>query len=171
MLNLKKLFDNTHGDQKSKCIKSSLFDSSRWQIYLYLNSGPEAYLSLYLSCEPTLQEREQGAESARSAVLGVKNESASSKNTGKKLGPWKREGKFKFSFEVRSLDGKSTFKQMEASVSVSRFVLFSKCFVWLSISFFLGASAFLRSILTRITRRTGSRLRRITKKLGISIFH
>jgi hypothetical protein len=53
---------------------------SRWQILFYPNSGQEGgYVSLYLSCEPTAEEKEQAIN-----------------------GKWVREGLFKFSFELKS---------------------------------------------------------------------
>lgn len=36
---LKNLFENSKGESKSKCVKSALFDSHRWQIFFYPNSG------------------------------------------------------------------------------------------------------------------------------------
>lgn len=91
-----------------------------------MNSGVEQYLSLYLSCEPTATEREKGLEAEKALwPLGTKNAPAgsasnrnsvvgSSKSATAGKGSWRREGKYKFSFEARSLDGKLTFKTMEA---------------------------------------------------------
>ncbi|KAK4702760.1 hypothetical protein P7C70_g3460, partial [Phenoliferia sp. Uapishka_3] len=121
--NLKQLFEGSKGDSKSKCVKSALFDSHRWQIFFYPNSGHEQYCSLYLSCEPTAAEKEKGlAERAGWGVNGSGAKGAGGKEGGKDVGgggkdakgPWKREGKFKFTFEARSLDRRMTFKQMEA---------------------------------------------------------
>jgi hypothetical protein len=104
--NLRQLFDSSKGDAKSKCIKSQVFGDGCWQVYFYPNvrlccrpeydhlayaarndqSGHEQYCSLYLSCEPTPEERERGP-------LGNNNGSGGQQG-------WYREGKFKFSFEV-----------------------------------------------------------------------
>lgn len=34
---------------------------------------------------------------------------------GNRSGPWRREGKFKFTFEAKSIDRRMTFKSMDAS--------------------------------------------------------
>ncbi|ORY43939.1 hypothetical protein BCR35DRAFT_311190 [Leucosporidium creatinivorum] len=135
--NLKTLFEQSKGEAKSKCVKSALFDNHRWQIFLYPNSGHEQYCSLYLSCEPTSTEKERGlaeragwaaaaagreglnaglAGPAAPEAVGVVGGTAGGRAVGKDVkGPWKREGKFKFTFELRSVDRRSTFKQMEAN--------------------------------------------------------
>ncbi|KAG8882910.1 dolichyl-P-Man:Man(5)GlcNAc(2)-PP-dolichol alpha-1,3-mannosyltransferase [Tulasnella sp. 331] len=74
------------GDQKSRVTKSTKFYGGRWQILLYPNSGHEGgYVSLYLSCEPTQEEKD-------SAVNGR----------------WTREGLFKFSFDLKSVSHAGT---------------------------------------------------------------
>lgn len=118
--NLRQLFDQTKGDSKSKCIKSALFDQSRWQIFLYpvrpsrctsptphtetctmrQNSGNDQYLSVYLSCEPTIAEKERAlAEQPNQAA----NDGGHGQHNGKEKEriPWRRDGKFLFTFEVR----------------------------------------------------------------------
>ncbi|KAL8277951.1 hypothetical protein RQP46_009583 [Phenoliferia psychrophenolica] len=121
--NLKHLFTSSTGETKSKCVKSALFDSQKWQVFFYPNSGHEQYCSLYLSCEPTAAEKEKGlAERAGWGASGGKGAQGGKEGGGKDAGPsakdakgpWKREGKFKFTFEARSLDRRMTFKQMEA---------------------------------------------------------
>lgn len=122
--NLKQLFDSTKGEVKSKCVKvgsnprsdcggpasgslhscallrqSPLFDNSRWQIFLYPNSGHEQYVSLYLSAEPTLFEKERGA--SESALLDPPKKDGKDKDKEKDKAPWRRDGKYKFTFEVR----------------------------------------------------------------------
>ncbi|GAA5957322.1 hypothetical protein JCM3765_000422 [Sporobolomyces pararoseus] len=112
--NLKQLFDTTKGEVKSKCVKSPLFDNSRWQIFLYPNSGHEQYVSLYLSAEPTPFEKERGAsESALFDPPKVGKDGKEKEKEKDKL-PWRREGKYKFTFEARDLNRRLTFKQMEA---------------------------------------------------------
>ncbi|KAF5382447.1 hypothetical protein D9615_003009 [Tricholomella constricta] len=64
---LKNLFDSTKGESKSKVTKSVRFGGGRWQILFYANAGTSkevpgategGYVSLYLSCEPTTEEKE-----------------------------------------------------------------------------------------------------------------
>ncbi|GAA5861912.1 hypothetical protein JCM1840_006872 [Sporobolomyces johnsonii] len=115
--NLKQLFDGTKGEAKSKCVKSALFDSSRWQIFLYPNSGHEQYVSLYLSCEPTAAEKERGVAELSTfdpPRLGAGRDAKDGKEKEKDRIPWRRDGRFKFTFEARSVDRRLTFKQMEA---------------------------------------------------------
>jgi hypothetical protein len=100
--NLRQIFDGSRGDTKSKCLRSQVFGDGCWQVYFYPNvsalflslssctrlyraqSGHEQYCSLYLSCEPTPEERERGPLGGGNGQQG-----------------WYRDGKFKFSFEVR----------------------------------------------------------------------
>lgn len=80
--NLKLLFDSSKGEQKSKVHKSVRFGGGRWQILLYPNSGHEGgYVSLYLSCEPTQEEKENAIN-----------------------GKWVRDGLFKFSFDLKTVN-------------------------------------------------------------------
>ncbi|KAG6841703.1 hypothetical protein C0991_007975 [Blastosporella zonata] len=70
---LKNLFDSSKGDGKSKTTKSMRFGSGRWQILFYANAGTASkegtsgtsegggYVSLYLSCEPTQEEKDVAA--------------------------------------------------------------------------------------------------------------
>ncbi|KAF9505097.1 hypothetical protein BS47DRAFT_1368336 [Hydnum rufescens UP504] len=80
---LKQLFDSSKGELKSKVTKSIKFGGGRWQVLFYANSGHEGgnFVSLYLSCEPTEEEKERAIN-----------------------GKWVREGLFKFSFEVRNVN-------------------------------------------------------------------
>ncbi|KAG8967239.1 hypothetical protein FRC03_010314 [Tulasnella sp. 419] len=92
--NLKVLFDSSKGEAKSKVTKSVKFGGGRWQILLYPNSGHDGgYVSLYLSCEPTQEERENSVN-----------------------GKWVREGLFKFSFDLKSTSKTAplTFNSKEA---------------------------------------------------------
>ncbi|GAA6040102.1 hypothetical protein JCM8097_002029 [Rhodosporidiobolus ruineniae] len=124
--NLKQLFTSTAGDLKSRCVKSPLFGGGKWQIFLYPNAGTsgsaapghEQYVSLFLSCEPTQHEREraireQAMSGPQVALAGEEDgKTASSSSADKAKIPWRRDGKFKFTFEVKSLDRRVTFKQM-----------------------------------------------------------
>ncbi|KAL1743607.1 hypothetical protein HDZ31DRAFT_64858 [Schizophyllum fasciatum] len=94
---LKALFDASKGDAKSKATKSPRFGpDGRWQVLLYPNAGSpftkdnapgsgsdglQGFISLFLSCEPTVEERERAAAD----------------------GKWVREGSFTFGFELRSV--------------------------------------------------------------------
>lgn len=79
-------------------------------MFLYANSGHQQYISLYLSCEPTASEIEKGAMergasssnqmASKGAVAGGNGKSTDGK--GEQRVPWRREGKFKFTFEVRA---------------------------------------------------------------------
>ncbi|KAG1715720.1 hypothetical protein ID866_1436 [Astraeus odoratus] len=90
---LKNLFESSKGESKSKVTKSVRFGGGRWQILFYANSGTEngAYVSLYLSCEPTPEEKDKALDSK-----------------------WVREGVYKFSFELRSLGKAILFNMKEA---------------------------------------------------------
>ncbi|KAF8133856.1 hypothetical protein EV363DRAFT_1258331 [Boletus edulis] len=90
---LKSLFDASKGESKSKVTKSAKFGGGQWQILFYANSGTEGgnFVSLYLSCEPTAQEKD--------SAVDIK---------------WVREGVFKFSFELRSLAKTVLFNVKEA---------------------------------------------------------
>ncbi|KIJ45648.1 hypothetical protein M422DRAFT_59802 [Sphaerobolus stellatus SS14] len=91
---LKHLFESTKGDTKSKVIKSARFGGGKWQCLFYPNSGSDggSYISLYLSCEPTLDEKENSIN-----------------------GKWVREGLFKFSFELRNVGRNVLFNSKEAT--------------------------------------------------------
>ncbi|GAB1521561.1 hypothetical protein RhiTH_004658 [Rhizoctonia solani] len=91
--NLKQLFENSKGEQKSKVVKSAIFGGGRWQVLFYPNSGHEGggYISLYLSCEPTSDEKEKAMN-----------------------GKWQREGLYKFTFELRSINKGTSFNTKEA---------------------------------------------------------
>ncbi|TRM63990.1 hypothetical protein BD626DRAFT_263869 [Schizophyllum amplum] len=95
---LKALFDSSKGDAKSKATKSQRFGpDGRWQVLLYPNAGSpfskdgtpssgsdglQGFISLFLSCEPTAEEKERAAAD----------------------GKWVREGSYTFGFEMRSLN-------------------------------------------------------------------
>ncbi|KAF8482399.1 hypothetical protein DFH94DRAFT_726614 [Russula ochroleuca] len=100
---LKALFESSKGDAKSKVTKSTKFGGGRWQVLFYANSGPPypstdvsnasagGYVSLFLSCEPTQEEKDAAYN-----------------------GRWVREGLFRFTFELHSLKKKELFNIKEA---------------------------------------------------------
>ncbi|CAE6475932.1 hypothetical protein ACGC1H_007273 [Rhizoctonia solani] len=91
--NLKQMFESSKGEQKSKVVKSAIFGGGRWQVLFYPNSGHEGggFISLYLSCEPTSDEKEKAMN-----------------------GKWQREGLYKFTFELRSVNKGTSFNTKEA---------------------------------------------------------
>ncbi|TFK27990.1 hypothetical protein FA15DRAFT_701372 [Coprinopsis marcescibilis] len=98
---LRSLFESTKGEAKSKVTKSGKFDNGRWQVLFYANAGlakdpacPDGYVSLYLSCDPTPEEKEAGLVDS---------------------GRWVREGAYKFSFELRNLDRNQLYGTKEAT--------------------------------------------------------
>ncbi|EIM86087.1 uncharacterized protein STEHIDRAFT_147607 [Stereum hirsutum FP-91666 SS1] len=94
---LKNLFESSKGEAKSKVTKSVKFGGGRWQILFYPNSGTgtvadgSGYISLFLSCEPTLEEKENAVN-----------------------GRWVRDGLFRFTFELRNLSKQELFNSKEA---------------------------------------------------------
>ncbi|KAG9095204.1 hypothetical protein FRC07_011129 [Ceratobasidium sp. 392] len=77
---LKQLFEGSRGEQKSKVVKSAVFGGG----------GHEGggFISLYLSCEPTADEKEKAVN-----------------------GKWQREGLYKFTFELRSINKTTQFSK------------------------------------------------------------
>lgn len=90
---LKNIFESSKGESKSKVTKSVRFGHGRWQILFYANSGTEGggFVSLYLSCEPTAEEKDNAVD-----------------------GKWVRDGVYKFNFELRSLGKTALFNIKEA---------------------------------------------------------
>ncbi|MBW0486767.1 hypothetical protein O181_026482 [Austropuccinia psidii MF-1] len=135
--NLKQIFDSSKGDIKSKCVKSSFFGESKWQVFFYPNSGHDQYCSLYLSCQPTQEEFEKATITQltnhyhQSALLNDNSSLAAASNSNQpnlpnpngqavkpidpNQVPWHRDGLFKFTFEIKSLDRRTTYKTMEAN--------------------------------------------------------
>ncbi|PLW30182.1 hypothetical protein PCANC_22149 [Puccinia coronata f. sp. avenae] len=122
--NLKHIFDSSKGDTKSKCVKSAFFGMGKWQVFFYPNSGHDQYCSLYLSCQPTPEEFEKAAvyQLTKHSLLPSSASSSTLSPTSTQLKPldpnqvpWQREGLFKFTFEIKSLDRRTTYKTMEAN--------------------------------------------------------
>ncbi|KAI0045686.1 hypothetical protein FA95DRAFT_1495126 [Auriscalpium vulgare] len=96
---LKTLFESSKGETKSKVTKSVKFGGGRWQVLFYANSGTTSgavtdtsgYISLFLSCEPTAEEKENALN-----------------------GRWVRDGLFRFTFELHSQTKKDLFGVKEA---------------------------------------------------------
>jgi hypothetical protein len=80
--------------------QSPLFDNSRWQIFLYPNSGHEQYVSLYISAEPTTFEKERGASELALFEAPKTGKDGKEKEKEKDKAPWRRDGQYKFTFEV-----------------------------------------------------------------------
>ncbi|KAG6833432.1 hypothetical protein H0H87_006798 [Tephrocybe sp. NHM501043] len=102
---LKNLFDSSKGDTKSKTTKSMRFGDGRWQILFYANAGTTkegsssssegggGYVSLYLSCEPTQEEKDTAVGDG---------------------GKWVREGVYQFSFELKNVTKTASYNLKEA---------------------------------------------------------
>lgn len=91
------MFESSKGELKSKVMKSARFGGGRWQILFYPNAGitnaeGHGFVSLYLACEPTAEEKETAVN-----------------------GKWAREGVYKFGFEVRNLQRTIMFNSKEAN--------------------------------------------------------
>lgn len=67
------------------------------------NSGHDNYVSLYLSCEPTQAEKERALAEPPSVGAADGNVAAKEGKEKDRI-PWRRDGKFKFTFEVRAHD-------------------------------------------------------------------
>lgn len=107
---LKSLFESTKGEAKSKVTKSVRFGGGRWQILFYANSGTEGgYVSLYLSCEPTTDERDNVFDGKYVPTCAIKFLADSRANR------WIRDGVFKFSFELRNTTKSILFNSKEAN--------------------------------------------------------
>ncbi|KZV61512.1 hypothetical protein PENSPDRAFT_759388 [Peniophora sp. CONT] len=95
---LKSVFEASKGEQKSRVTKSAMFGNGTWQILFYANAGTgtpadSGHISLFLSCEPTDEEKEA------SAALN---------------GRWVRKGTFRFTFEIHDIHKKELFNVKEA---------------------------------------------------------
>ncbi|EKM51633.1 uncharacterized protein PHACADRAFT_101599 [Phanerochaete carnosa HHB-10118-sp] len=95
---LAELFDNSKGEIKSKVTKSAKFGGGRWQILFYPNAGivnadGQGFVSLYLACEPTAEEKDNAVNGKR----------------------WVREGVYKFGFELRNPSRTILFNNKEAN--------------------------------------------------------
>ena len=108
---LKDLFESTKGEAKSKVTKSVRFGGGRWQILFYANSGTEGgYVSLYLSCEPTTEEKDNtldGKYVPTCYCLYLIHRV--------QIIRWVRDGVFKFSFELRNTSKTILFNSKEAN--------------------------------------------------------
>lgn len=79
------------GESKSRVTRSVRFGGGKWQILFYPNSGEGNFVSLYLNCEPTQEEKDSAMN-----------------------GKWVRDGLFKFSFELRNTTKSTLFNMKEA---------------------------------------------------------
>ncbi|VDB84639.1 unnamed protein product [Peniophora sp. CBMAI 1063] len=96
----KQIYEASKGEQKSRVTKSAMFGNGQWQILFYANAGTgtpgdpgSGHVSLFLSCEPTEEEKEAAA------ALN---------------GRWVRKGAYTFAFEVHDLAKKNLFVMKEA---------------------------------------------------------
>lgn len=76
------------------------------------NSGHDQFVSLYLSCEPTAAEKERALAEQAGTVAGATTSAGAGEDDARNGSgavvkdkdrlPWKRAGKYKFTFEARS---------------------------------------------------------------------
>ncbi|PWN46791.1 hypothetical protein IE53DRAFT_391045 [Violaceomyces palustris] len=107
LTNLKHHFDSSKSDTKSTVIKSAPFGGGRWTVLFYAQSGHEQYCSLYLNAEPLPSEK---AHTLLLSSPGVSSSGSSrdlppskSKRDGSEE-KWSREGLFRFTFQIMTLD-------------------------------------------------------------------
>lgn len=68
---------------------------------MYPNSGHEQYVSLYLSAEPTEFEKERSLNEGALYDPPKVGRDGKEKEKEKDKAPWRRDGHYKFTFEVR----------------------------------------------------------------------
>jgi hypothetical protein len=114
------MFDTSKVDAKSKVIKSAPFGQGRWTVLFYAQSGHEQFCSLYLNAEPLPHERlhpllasAPPSSDARSRE-GSQSASAKSKSDGGLEDRWERKGSFKFTFNIQTIEDRTTLGTKEA---------------------------------------------------------
>lgn len=86
---------------------------------MYPNSGHEQYVSLYLSAEPTPFEKERGASESALFDPPKLGKDGKEKEKEKDKLPWRREGKYKFTFEVSFTFPSENFSEMLIPIELS----------------------------------------------------
>ncbi|KAG8932698.1 hypothetical protein FRC02_000729 [Tulasnella sp. 418] len=94
LMGLKEIFETSRDDEKSPLIASSPFGGGKWQLHFYASAARAQSCSLYLAAVPTPEELRGGAQACLSQG-GWPREGAH----------WCRRGPFRFTFEIKSLDG------------------------------------------------------------------
>lgn len=105
---LKQQFDSSNTDAKSKVIKSVPFGSGKWTVLFYAQSGLQQFCSLYLNAEPTPQEKNQNKspwETFLSSSSPTRSQaSISDKAQAASDDGWARQGLFRFTFKILTLN-------------------------------------------------------------------
>ncbi|PWN44228.1 hypothetical protein IE81DRAFT_321630 [Ceraceosorus guamensis] len=116
LFGLKQMFDASKAETKSKVVKSAPFGGGRWTVLFYAQSGLDQCCAVYLNAEPLPHERvsplaaSASAPLAESSINGTnyRDGSSASRNKNKIAHEtdekWIRQGVYKFTFEMTSLD-------------------------------------------------------------------
>ncbi len=106
---LKQHFESSNSDTKSKVIKSVHFGQGRWTVLFYAQSGLQNFCSLYLNAEPTPEEKNQNKspwdtfprrQRKRFSISGI----SSGQAYGASEDGWTRQGLFRFTFKILTLN-------------------------------------------------------------------
>ncbi|KAJ1033906.1 hypothetical protein NDA16_000114 [Ustilago loliicola] len=105
---LKQHFDSSNNDTKSKVIKSVPFGEGKWTVLFYAQSGMQSFCSLYLNAEPTPEEKSQSKPSWEN-FLSNSSPTRSQASISDKAGntaedAWTRQGLFRFTFKILTLN-------------------------------------------------------------------
>ncbi|EST08015.2 BTB/POZ-like protein [Kalmanozyma brasiliensis GHG001] len=116
---LKQHFDSSSSDAKSKVIKSVQFGEGRWTVLFYAQSGLQNFCSLYLNAEPTPEEKNQNRSPwdtfrATSSGAARSQSSLSDKPLVASEDGWTRQGLFRFTFKILTLNKGTVLATKEA---------------------------------------------------------
>ncbi|CAO1624870.1 unnamed protein product [Sympodiomycopsis kandeliae] len=132
---LKSIFESSKPEAKSKVVKSVPFGNGRWTVLFYAASGVSNFSSIYLNAEPLPSERIQPVISTpdfrkkgtntniSSYSIGVGNGNSSNNSqqqssmtaSATDADPgWEREGLFRFTFTVQTVDKQTVLGTKEA---------------------------------------------------------
>ncbi|PWZ03690.1 hypothetical protein BCV70DRAFT_170614, partial [Testicularia cyperi] len=117
LYNLRQYFDSSKTDTKSKVIKSLPFGGGKWTVLFYAQSGVQQFCSLYLNAEPQPDERSHpllASPPSLSSLETSQTQSKSSKDSSQSEERWFREGLFRFTFKILSLDKAQVLGTKEA---------------------------------------------------------
>ncbi|KDN52718.1 hypothetical protein K437DRAFT_162455 [Tilletiaria anomala UBC 951] len=118
---LRKIFDESKDNVKSKAIRSCSFGGGQWTVLLYAQSGVDQNVSLYLNAEPLASEKvhplmtavKNPAELERH-VGTIKEGEQQSKAKQSSRTEWHREGVFRFTFSIYTAGKLSLISSKEA---------------------------------------------------------
>lgn len=115
---LKEHFDSSKSDTKSKVIRSVPFGGGRWTVFFYAQSGLQQFCSLYLNAEPLPEERNcnkspwetfLSSNSPDRSHTSHSDKAVASRNDG-----WSRQGLFRFTFKILTLNTGAVLATKEA---------------------------------------------------------